>query len=284
VSLLHRNRHPVEARPTETPRAPARSRRRSSVPVYVRPPISGSADTAAAAPCPQWQSRALAVPCAASRPRRHSGDVDSATPFRPTGRRTSAFPVRVMRPRRCFSPLESSPGTSPRYAIKAGADANRRKHAAPRESASPSTCRYRGNTATTRPAPDRARSPRSPPAGHQAPGAAPRTRFGIHAAVERLGARAASRIPYRKTKRVSPHSVRHTTAVHLLRAGVDINTIRAWLGHVSLETTNRYAVVDLEMKAKALAACAIRTNGNAPEQSAAIVRKPQSLMAFLASL
>jgi hypothetical protein len=36
---------------------------------------------------------------------------------------------------------------------------------------------------------------------------------------------------------------------------VDINTIRAWLGHVSLETTNIYAEVDLEMKAKALAHC-----------------------------
>jgi integrase/recombinase XerD len=42
-----------------------------------------------------------------------------------------------------------------------------------------------------------------------------------------------------------------------LRAGVDINTIRAWLGHVSLETTNIYAEVDLEMKSKALAQCEI---------------------------
>ena len=39
----------------------------------------------------------------------------------------------------------------------------------------------------------------------------------------------------------------------MLRAGVDINTIRAWLGHVSLDTTHIYAEVDLEMKAKALA-------------------------------
>lgn len=53
-------------------------------------------------------------------------------------------------------------------------------------------------------------------------------------------------------KRVSPHTIRHSTACHLLRAGVDINTIRGWLGHVSLETTNIYAEIDLEMKAKAL--------------------------------
>ena len=48
---------------------------------------------------------------------------------------------------------------------------------------------------------------------------------------------------------------RHSCAVHLLRSGVDINTIRAWLGHVSLDTTNIYAEVDMEMKAKALARC-----------------------------
>lgn len=112
----------------------------------------------------------------------------------------------------------------------------------------------------------------------------PLTRFGVYAMVERVAARAATQVPSLHTKRVSPHVVRHATAVHLLRAGVDINTIRAWLGHVSLETTNRYAVVDLEMKAKALAACAIRANGHAPGQPAAVVRKPRGLMAFLASL
>jgi len=48
------------------------------------------------------------------------------------------------------------------------------------------------------------------------------------------------------------YQIRHTTATHLLRAGVDINTIRAWLGHVSINTTNIYAETDLEMKAKAL--------------------------------
>src|SRR5574342_140119 len=62
-------------------------------------------------------------------------------------------------------------------------------------------------------------------------------------------------------KRVSPHTIRHTTATHLLRAGVDINTIRAWLGHVSINTTNVYAEVDLEMKAKALAHCEVASIG-----------------------
>ncbi len=51
---------------------------------------------------------------------------------------------------------------------------------------------------------------------------------------------------------IHPHTIRHTTATHLLRSGVDINTIRAWLGHTRLETTNRYAEIDLEMKRKVL--------------------------------
>jgi site-specific recombinase XerD len=109
------------------------------------------------------------------------------------------------------------------------------------------------------------------------------TRFGIYAVVERLVARAATRMLSLTTKRVSPHSVRHATAVHLLRAGVDINTIRAWLGHVSLETTNHYAQVDLEMKAKALAACAISGTTRPGEPSTGGGRKPD-LMTFLASL
>ena len=71
---------------------------------------------------------------------------------------------------------------------------------------------------------------------------------------------------------------RHTTAVHLLRAGVDINTIRAWLGHVSLDTTNIYAEVDLAMKAKALGECSI------PDDSRRHWRKEPGLMVFLRSL
>jgi integrase/recombinase XerD len=81
------------------------------------------------------------------------------------------------------------------------------------------------------------------------------TRFGIHTLVERYTLRICAKFPTLATKRVSPHSIRHSTATHLLRAGVDINTIRGWLGHVSLDTTNIYAEIDLEMKAKALAKC-----------------------------
>jgi site-specific recombinase XerD len=81
-------------------------------------------------------------------------------------------------------------------------------------------------------------------------------------------------------KRVSPHTIRHTTACHLLRAGVDINTIRAWLGHVSIDTTNIYAETDLEMKAKALAMCEV---AGGPETNKSWRDDPQ-LMNFLRSL
>ena len=83
----------------------------------------------------------------------------------------------------------------------------------------------------------------------------PLTRFGIYSLVRRAVAQATKTLPSLADKRISPHCLRHTCAVHLLRSGVDINTIRAWLGHVSLDTTNIYAEVDLEMKAKALAHC-----------------------------
>jgi len=107
----------------------------------------------------------------------------------------------------------------------------------------------------------------------------PITRFGIHDLLIRTVAKAAETTPSLRAKRVSPHSLRHTTAVHLLRAGVDINTIRAWLGHVSLETTNRYAEVDLEMKAKALQTCTVTDSNRTPAW-----RKDNDLMAFLSTL
>jgi integrase/recombinase XerD len=83
------------------------------------------------------------------------------------------------------------------------------------------------------------------------------TRFGVHALVERYARAVAEALPAIARKHVSPHTIRHTVATHLLRAGVDINTIRAWLGHASFDTTTVYAEVDLEMKAKALGKCAV---------------------------
>ncbi len=107
----------------------------------------------------------------------------------------------------------------------------------------------------------------------------PLTRFGIHRLVAQYAEQASRTVPSMATKRVSPHTIRHTTAVHLLRAGVDINTIRAWLGHVSLDTTHVYAEVDMEMKAKALARVDISDLQTKPLQ-----RPLPSLMTFLKAL
>lgn len=108
----------------------------------------------------------------------------------------------------------------------------------------------------------------------------PYTRVGIYELVKRYGHRAALVRPSIADKQVSPHIIRHTTATHLLRAGVDINTIRGWLGHVSLSTTNIYAEIDLEMKAKALAKCEV---AEAPKGNKHWRDQP-SLMEFLRTL
>ena len=107
----------------------------------------------------------------------------------------------------------------------------------------------------------------------------PMTRFGVYEMVTRHAMKLAARMPSIKEKRVSPHTIRHTTATHLLQAGVDINTIRAWLGHVSVETTNIYAEVNMEMKAKALLNCEIKA-----KKSKKHWRDDENLMAFLDSL
>jgi site-specific recombinase XerD len=106
------------------------------------------------------------------------------------------------------------------------------------------------------------------------------TRFGIHRIVTHYAKLASRSMSSLATKRVSPHTIRHTTAVHLLRSGVDINTIRAWLGHVSLDTTHVYAEVDMEMKAKALASVDISTLPEAWQRRS----QSPSLMAFLKGL
>lgn len=83
----------------------------------------------------------------------------------------------------------------------------------------------------------------------------PLTRFGIYKAVRRHTNHIVKKTADGKKHAISPHVFRHTTAVHLLESGVEVNVIRAWLGHVSLETTNRYAEINLRMKIEALRTC-----------------------------
>ncbi|MFY9734362.1 MAG: tyrosine-type recombinase/integrase [Rhodoplanes sp.] len=111
----------------------------------------------------------------------------------------------------------------------------------------------------------------------------PLTRFGIYKLVRRhtsaLG-NGQGQVP----RRVSPHVLRHTTAVHLLEAGVEVNVIRGWLGHVSLDTTNRYAEINIRMKEAALAACAPPTAASTQFPRRPVWRDDPSLMNWLESL
>ena len=83
------------------------------------------------------------------------------------------------------------------------------------------------------------------------------TRHGIADIVHKYAHLAATDVASLRTKTVTPHTLRHTTAMHLLQSGVEVNVIRSWLGHVSIATTNRYVEIDLEMKAKALQTCEV---------------------------
>ena len=85
--------------------------------------------------------------------------------------------------------------------------------------------------------------------------AQPLTRYGIYCIVRRHANVISATLKSVQNKHIGPHTIRHTTATHLLRAGVDINTIRSWLGHVSIDTTNIYAEIDLEAKAEILDQC-----------------------------
>jgi site-specific recombinase XerD len=106
------------------------------------------------------------------------------------------------------------------------------------------------------------------------------TRFGIYKIVRRVSADIANASPRRKN--ISPHVFRHSCAVHLLESGVDVNVIRGWLGHVILDTTNRYAEINIRMKTKAMEACEPPTVGKA--HSKIKWRDDEALLKWLQSL
>jgi site-specific recombinase XerD len=89
---------------------------------------------------------------------------------------------------------------------------------------------------------------------------------------------AAKQIPSLAEKHVSPHLFRHSTAVHMVAAGVDITVIGSLLGHADLNTTNHYAQADLETKRRAL-----ETVSNRPEKPTRWRREPE-LLKWLDSL
>ena len=90
--------------------------------------------------------------------------------------------------------------------------------------------------------------------------------------------RAATEQPSLAAKQVSPHTLRHTSAMHLLQSGVPFNVIALWLGHESANTTHRYVEANLQMKEKALARL------EAPDTKLCRYKAPDSLLQFLKTL
>ena len=106
------------------------------------------------------------------------------------------------------------------------------------------------------------------------------TRFGIYKIVRR---HAASLDDSRTGRQVSPHTFRHTAAVHLLEAGNEVNVIRGWLGHADLSTTNRYAEINTRAKEQALLATEPPDTSAGPRRTP-IWRSDEALLNWLASL
>ena len=89
---------------------------------------------------------------------------------------------------------------------------------------------------------------------------------------------AAERHPQLTRRSISPHTIRHTTAMHLLQSGVDITVIALWLGHESPATTHMYLEADLSMKERTLNR--LQPVGASPGR----YRPPDQLMRFLQNL
>lgn len=114
---------------------------------------------------------------------------------------------------------------------------------------------------------------------------APLTRFGLYKLVKRYASDLPQASPNSgEARRISPHVFRHTAAMHLLEAGVEINVIRAWLGHVSLETTNRYAEINIRTKEAAVALCAPPDQSSAASSQAGAWHRDVDLLKWLDSL
>jgi integrase/recombinase XerD len=104
------------------------------------------------------------------------------------------------------------------------------------------------------------------------------SRSGVEERLQRAVEAAAGACPSLRNRRVSPHVVRHTTAMHLLQSGVDMAVIALWLGHEDVSTTHQYVEADLAMKERALAAL------RPPETNTPRYVPKADVLAFLDSL
>jgi len=107
------------------------------------------------------------------------------------------------------------------------------------------------------------------------------TRFGVRFILAKYVRRAAQQLPSLRLKRIHPHSIRHSSALFLLRSGVDLSTIAHWLGHADLNTTHKYLSLDLEEKRQALAMAKTVVK---PGRNSAAWRKNPSLIRWLEAL
>lgn len=112
----------------------------------------------------------------------------------------------------------------------------------------------------------------------------PLTRFGIFKIVHRLTSGLGASTGTSASRPASPHVFRHTAAVHLLEAGVEVNVIRGWLGHVSLDTTNRYAEITTRMKEAAVQLCEPPIGASRTSRSRGVWHDDATLLSWLASL
>jgi integrase/recombinase XerD len=108
----------------------------------------------------------------------------------------------------------------------------------------------------------------------------PLTRFGIYKIVRR---HAAIFDNPQTDRSISPHTFRHTAAVHLLEAGVEVNVIRGWLGHVDLTTTYRYAEINTKAKQAELRACE-PPDTSVGSRTKPVWRSDETLLNWFASL
>lgn len=104
------------------------------------------------------------------------------------------------------------------------------------------------------------------------------TRFGVFHMTKKYYKLAVKQMPSLTKKKIHPHSLRHTTAVHMLEAQVELNVIQHILGHSSIETTNKYAKVSTMMKRKAIEKVQNRPN------TEGIWQKDENLLDWLESL
>lgn len=104
------------------------------------------------------------------------------------------------------------------------------------------------------------------------------TRFGVIHILRRAVNAASKEMPSLAKRSISPHTLRHTIAMQLLKAGVDLTTIQSWLGHANPDTTHQYVEADVEMKRRAIEMCQI------PESKFIPYRPTDDILAFLESL